>query len=73
LNDDFDFGFTTHTVEELTTDEERLKQNLREIRKVYLPLLLELNKNPEREVIKWPNRKDLLDHHITKLKDLTNV
>lgn len=74
-----DFGFSFHDEEEIVsssgvTDEvEVLKKRLRDIRKTYLPLLQHLAKDPDKPMIKWPNRKDVLDKQIKKMIELTEV
>ena len=72
--DDFGFTFDDETDLAPITDEvDDLKQRLQAIRKIYLPLLENLAKNPEQPIIKWPNRKDILEKQLKKLKDITNV
>ena len=79
LDDSNDFGFTFHDEEEIVTssgvtDEvEVLKNRLRTVRKTYLPLLQHLAKDPDKPMIKWPNRKDILDKQIKKMIELTEV
>lgn len=79
LDDDNDFGFSFHDEEEIVTssgvtDEvEVLKNRLRTVRKTYLPLLQHLSKDPDKPMIKWPNRKDILDKQIKKMIELTEV
>ena len=79
LDDSNDFGFTFHDEEEIVTssgvtDEvEVLKNRLRTVRKNYLPLLQHLAKDPDKPMIKWPNRKDILDKQIKKMIELTEV
>ena len=79
LDDSNDFGFTFHDEEEIVTssgvtDEvEALKNRLRTVRKTYLPLLQHLAKDPDKPMIKWPNRKDILDKQIKKMIELTEV
>jgi hypothetical protein len=74
-----DFGFSFHDEEEIVsssgvTDEvEVLKKRLRDIRKTYLPLLQHLAKDPDKPMIKWPNRKDVLDKQIKKMIEFTEV
>ena len=74
-----DFGFSFHDEEEIVsssgvTDEvEVLKTRLRTLRKTYLPLLQHLAKDPDKPMIKWPNRKEMIDKQIQKLKTLTKV
>ena len=79
LDENNDFGFTFHDEEEIVTssgftDEvEVLKSRLRTIRKNDLPLLQHLAKDPDKPMIKWPNRKDILDKQIKKMIELTEV
>jgi hypothetical protein len=79
LDDSNDFGFSFHDEEEIVTssgvtDEvEVLKTKLRTIRKTYLPLLQHLAKDPDKPMIKWPNRKDILDQQIKKMIELTDI
>lgn len=78
-----DFGFTftneddvveTNLVYSSLNDEVHdLKLRLQAIQKIYLPLLENLNKDPDKPMIKWPNRKDVLDKQIKKLLQLTTV
>jgi hypothetical protein len=70
-----DFGFSFVSDDEFNNKDEvsDLKQRLIELRKMFLPLLENLNKNPDKEMIKWPNRKDILDNKIKRLKELTDV
>ena len=79
LDETNDFGFSFHDEEEIVTssgvtDEvELLKNRLRTLRKTYLPLLQHLAKDPDKPMIKWPNRKDILDKQIKKMIELTEV
>jgi len=75
-----DFGFTAATEEELTepmiTDVraatvEELKSRLLEVEKLVMPLLVNLLKNPEKEYIKWPNRKPVIEAQIEKILKVT--
>lgn len=70
-----DFGFSfVHDGDSSNMDEiVDLKNRLKELRGMFLPLLENLNKNPGKDMIKWPNRKELLDDQIRKLKELTNI
>lgn len=76
LDNGDDFGFTFDDEADLspiTGELDDLKQRLQAIRKIYLPLLENLAKNPEQPIIKWPNREPILKKQITKLKQLTEV
>lgn len=72
-----DFGFTFVTDDELiapVADEVTdLKNRLQAVRKIYLPLLEHLSKDPEKPTIKWPNREPILKKQIQKLLELTDV
>ena len=75
-DDDFDFGFTAVGEDELVdeglvNETEDLKKRLRSVEKMILPLLQNLMKNPEKEMIKWPNRKEILEKQIKKLLEQT--
>ena len=81
VDDSNDFGFTFTNEEEITEpiystkDDEidDLKQRLHALRKIFQPLLENLSKDPDKPMIKWPNRKDILDKQIKKLMNITNV
>ena len=66
-----DFGFTFANEDELIVDTSREK--LVQLRDMIMPLLNNLKKNPDKEMIKWPNRADVIERQIKKLKSLTNV
>jgi hypothetical protein len=76
-----DFGFTFTNEEDMSSpvyaslEEEvhDLKQRLIAINKIYLPFLEFLNREPDKAFIKWPDRKEILDKQIQKLKNLTGV
>ena len=83
LDDDDDFGFTfadedeiietNHTYSTLQEEVDDLKNRLVAIQKIFLPLLENLAKDPDKPMIKWPNRKEQIDKQIKKLKTLTKV
>ena len=84
LEDDTDdFGFTfaheDDIVEEnksfstLQEQVDDLKQRLEAVNKIFMPLLVNLAKDPDKPMIKWPNRKDIIDKQIKKLNTLTKV
>ncbi len=75
-----DFGFTATSEEEVTepfiTDAraatvEELKAKLLEVEKLIMPLLVNLMKNPEKEFVKWPNRKEVVEKQIEKILSVT--
>lgn len=81
VTDKHDFGFTFTDEEEITTpvystlnDEVAdLKKRLQAVEKIFMPLLENLARDPDKPMIKWPNRKDVIERQIKKLKSLTNV
>lgn len=71
---DFDFGFTSE--EELKAGELELQSQLGDtqvklegIRKMIMPLLLNLKKNPDKDIIKWAgsDRVKQIDAFIKKM------
>jgi hypothetical protein len=79
-----DFGFFSFSSEEevisanpiysnMGEEVTDLRMRLRAIQKIFLPLLENLNKDPDKAFIKWPQRKEVLDKQIIKLKNITNV
>ena len=83
LEDEDDFGFTfadeNDIVEEnkeyssLQEQVDDLKQRLTALNKIFMPLLENLAKDPDKPMIKWPNRKDIIEKQIKKLNTLTKV
>ncbi|NDB59273.1 hypothetical protein EB001_12615 [bacterium] len=81
VNDDNDFGFTFTDESEInrpvyTSMEEEvtdLKDRLHAVQKIFLPFLENLSRDPDKPMIKWPNRKEVIDKQIKKLNNLTNI
>ena len=81
FDDDNDFGFTFADEDEIsspaigTLEEEvaNLKSRLQELKKIFRPLLENLSKNPEKPMIKWPNREQVILKQLEKLDKLTKV
>ena len=83
LNDGYDFGFTMHDETEIVSETpqyssmadevEDLKQRLQAVNKIFMPLLQNLSRDPNKPMIKWPNRKEVLDKQMTNLKRLTSI
>lgn len=71
--DDFGFTFTDSSELPTETDLIDLQNRLTELRKMFLPLLENLKKNPEKDMIKWPNRVEILDKQIQRLIRLTTI
>lgn len=65
-------GDTTSLIEQhkdLLTSEVRGK--LQQVEQLILPLLYNLQKNPDKEYIHWPNRKDIIQKQIEKILQVT--
>lgn len=77
-DDDFDFGFTATDEEEYNSiisekqdTVEQYKARLAEAEKLILPFLMKLLKTADQPIIKWPNRKPLIEAQIEKLLKVT--
>lgn len=75
---DDDFGFTAESEEEyeavIAEKEETVeeyKQRLEQVEKIILPFLTKLLKTADQPIIKWPNRKPVLETQIQKILNLT--
>jgi hypothetical protein len=75
---DDDFGFTAVDEEEYNAliaekDEtvEEYKLRLQQVEKIIMPFLTNLLKTADQPVIKWPNRKPILESQIQKILNLT--
>ena len=66
-NSDIDKLIEEH--KELLQIEARAK--LHEVENLILPLLYNLQKNPDKEYIHWPNRKDIIQKQINKIIEVT--
>ena len=66
LNEEDDFGFTFLDSEEIKAQGEDKVQGLR---KMIMPLLNNLMKNPEKDTILWPNRDKTIKVFIKKMDD----
>jgi hypothetical protein len=78
-----DFGFTFSNEQDiintnvgynsLQEEVDDLKQRLAALQKMFLPLLQNLAKDPDKPMIKWPNRKEVIDKQINRLMQITKV
>ena len=75
---DDDFGFTAESEEEFEAviaekeeTVEEYKQRLEQVEKIILPFLTKLLKTADQPIIKWPNRKTILEAQIQKILNLT--
>jgi len=51
--------------------ESDVSTKLRDVEDLVLPLLYNLQKNPEKEYIHWPNRTAIIDKQIERIKAVT--
>ena len=58
---------------ELTERVLQLEENLFAVREMILPLLKHLAKDPEKPMIKWPNRKEILEKQTKRFLELTDT
>jgi len=58
----------TSRIEEI---EKKRKDDLLKVEKIIMPLLKNLQKNPDDVYIKWPNRKDVIEKQIKKIVAIT--
>lgn len=77
INEDWDFGFTSVSENELPTNEEQLKgAALNKAQQVYeaiLPLLNNLAKDGDKNAyIHWPNRTKKIEEFKKKLQSIVN-
>lgn len=83
VEDEYDFGFTfadedeiiqgTESFSNLEEEIKDLKNRLHDLNKIFKPLLENLAKNPDKPMIKWPNRKEIIDKQLKRLEALTKV
>ena len=76
---DNDFGFTAIDEEEYNAviaekedTVEEYKARLHEVEKLILPFLTKLLQTADQPIIKWPNRKSVLESQIQKSLNLTS-
>jgi hypothetical protein len=75
---DDDFGFTAEddadyeaVIAEKEETVEEYKERLKEVEKLILPFLTKLLKTADQPIIKWPNRKPIIESQIQKILNLT--
>jgi|SaaInlStandDraft_1057018.scaffolds.fasta_scaffold249436_2 hypothetical protein len=57
--------------EHRTLVEQDVANKLKQLEDLILPLLFNLQKNPDKEYIHWPNRTAIIDKQIEKIKAVT--
>ena len=82
-----DFGFTFHDESEIddqinqaatkaatsaaATTEQTYKQKLAAVEAIVVPFLQNLMKDPEKVMIRWPNRKSIVEAQLKKILSIT--
>lgn len=75
IDDDNDFGFTTHSDDELVDAEAAKKgdEKAEMMFRAIMPLLNNLLKDADKnDIIKWPNRKTRIEKFIKQMNDILN-
>lgn len=74
MNDDYDFGFSLMTEDEIRENERLLESavltesaKLEAFKNMIMPFLRNLTKNPEKEYIFWPDRAEKVEEFIKKI------
>jgi len=76
---DDDFGFTfadestirqDHLIEAAADLNNELTDKIQQMYDAIIPLLKNLNKNPEQDIIKWPNRQEKIAQFKMKLDQI---
>jgi hypothetical protein len=73
IDDEFDFGFTAVDFDPTAVQAEvdETKTRLQQVEALILPLLRNLQKNPEKEYIHWPNRAPVIQKQIDRILAIT--
>lgn len=69
-SEDYDFGFSMVSEDELPVREDQTKLN--KLRDMIMPLLLNLKNNPDKDLISWPGKQRIksIDVFINKMNKL---
>lgn len=62
-----DFGFTIMSESEIPNNSDFYKAKMLALHKAIMPFLKNLVKDPQKEVIHWPNREKKINDFIKKL------
>ena len=75
MKEEHDFGFTFVDEEQFTRVEKvEDKEKLMKLRAMILPLLFNLKKNPDKDIIQWPGKERIksVDAFIKKMDNLVD-
>lgn len=73
LDESDDFGFTFIDSNEIESKVKTTEDKLQGLRKMIMPLLNNLMKNPEKDTILWPNRDKKIKEFIKKMDEYINT
>lgn len=68
LDETNDFGFTVESSAVLVYEDDRAER----LRDMIMPLLNNLKSNPDKDIIRWPNRVEKINEFIRKMNDLVD-
>ena len=74
-----DFGFTFHDESEfeeqitsaVTVTEKTYAEKLAAVEAIIVPFMQNLMKDPEKVMIRWPNRKEMVEKQLQKILAIT--
>lgn len=62
---------TTAASSAATATEKTYEQKLREVEAIVVPFMQNLMKDPEKVMIRWPNRKEIVEKQLKKILSIT--
>ena len=79
-NDVYDFGFTFHDESEIdeqikssvSATEKTYQAKLQMVQDIVVPFMENLMKDPEKVMIRWPNRKEVVEKQLKKILAIVN-
>jgi hypothetical protein len=79
INQVEDFGFSFHDESEIdekintavSTTEKTYAQKLAAVEAIIVPFMQNLMRDPEKVMIKWPNRKEVVEKQLNKILAIT--
>lgn len=69
LDESDDFGFSFTDSKEIEIKVTATEDKLQGLKDMIMPLLKNLMKNPEKDTIIWPNRKQKIEEFIKKMEN----
>jgi hypothetical protein len=78
-NDIEDFGFSFHDESEfedqivnaVSTTEKTYAEKLKAVESIVVPFMQNLMKDPEKVMIRWPNRKEIVEKQLKRILAIT--